>query len=104
LLGSGDFLIWLYAVFTVSNGMLPSESDRQAWTPIALWLAVIAAALYLSGAVKSVPETVDRGIADAVRWVVRGFALATLVDVVFVPVIFVLEKVLELLTGKRVSY
>ena len=101
---SPDLYLWLYAIFSISNGMLPSESDRQAWTPIVLWLAAIAAMLYLSGALSAIPDTVDRDLGGGVRLIVRAFAYAVIVDVIMMPVIFVLEQILEALTGKRVQY
>lgn len=104
VLTSPDLYLWLYAIFSISNGMLPSESDRQAWTPIILWLAVIAVLLYVSGALSAIPDAVDRDLGNAVRLIVRGFAYAVIVDAIMVPVIFVLEQILEGLTGKRVQY
>lgn len=99
-----DFWLLLYLIFAISNGMLPSESDRQAWKPIVIWFAIIAALLYVSGLLTSIPDPLERGIAFGVRWLVRAFALAVVVDIFFVPIIFVLEKVLELLTRQRVRY
>jgi hypothetical protein len=99
-----DFWLLLYLIFAVSNGMLPSESDRQAWKPILIWLAVIGVALYVSGLVTSIPDVLDYGVALAVRWIVRAFVLAILVDIFFVPIIFVLEKTVETLTRQHIRY
>jgi len=101
-LGAPDFWLSLYFIFAVSNGMLPSESDRQAWKPIFIWFAAIAALLYLSGAINDVPESIDRGIASSVRWIVRAFLLAVIVDLLFVPLIFFAEKLLESIKQQHV--
>ena len=103
-LGAPDFWLLLYLSFSISNGMRPSESDRQAWRPVALWLGAVAFLLYVSGVVTSLPDSIDLGIAAGVRWIVRAFMLSIAVDVGFLPIIFVLEWMLERLTRQRVQY
>ncbi len=103
-LGAADFWLLLYLIFAISNGMLPSESDRQAWGPVLIWFGVIAVLVYLSGLVSSIPDQIAQGIALAVNWLVRAFVLTCLVDVFFMPIIFVIEKILELLTRQHVRY
>ena len=36
-----DFPFWFYLTFAVSSTMLPSASDRHAWTPMAVWVTGI---------------------------------------------------------------
>ena len=103
-LGAPDFWLLLYLIFSISNGMLPSESDRQAWRPVALWLGAAACLLYVSGVVTSLPDSIDLGIAAGVRWIVRAFMLSIAVDIGFLPIIFVIEWMLERLTRQRVQY
>jgi hypothetical protein len=103
-LGAPDFWLLLYLIFSISNGMLPSESDRQAWRPVALWLGAAAFLLYVSGVVTSLPDSIDLGIAAGVRWIIRAFMLSIVVDVGFLPIIFVIEWMLERLTRQRVQY
>lgn len=45
-----DFPLWFYLTFAVSSTMLPSASDRHAWTPLAVWVAGILALALLAGA------------------------------------------------------
>jgi len=45
-----DFYLWSYLIFTVSSTMMPSESDRHAWLPLALWTAFLLAIAILAGA------------------------------------------------------
>jgi hypothetical protein len=47
LFATGDFLLWLYLIFAISNAMMPSASDRRAWPAFALILFVFAVLLYL---------------------------------------------------------
>lgn len=45
-----DFYLWFYLTFAVSSTMLPSESDRDAWLPLGLWIAALLALAIASGA------------------------------------------------------
>jgi hypothetical protein len=45
-----DFWLWAYLAFTISSTMLPSASDRRAWLPIGLALAVLFGLLAAVGA------------------------------------------------------
>jgi hypothetical protein len=45
-----DFPLWFYLAFTVSSTMLPSGSDRHAWLPFGVILAVLLAMAVLTGA------------------------------------------------------
>ena len=38
---SPDFWLWFYLVFVVSSTMMPSASDRRAWLPLAVVVALI---------------------------------------------------------------
>ena len=45
-----DFPLWFYLTFAVSSTMLPSASDRHAWTPLAVWVVGILALALFAGA------------------------------------------------------
>lgn len=45
-----DFWVWFYVAFTVSSTMLPSASDRRAWLPLGIGLALLLVASLLVGA------------------------------------------------------
>ncbi len=45
-----DFPLWFYLLFAVSSTMLPSQSDRHAWLPLALVIAVLVGLAVLTGA------------------------------------------------------
>ncbi len=44
------FWVWFYLVFTISSMMLPSESDRNSWTPVLLIIAGFILVLIITGA------------------------------------------------------
>jgi hypothetical protein len=41
-LATPDIFLWSFLAFAISNTMLPSSSDRQAWLPFILFLGIIA--------------------------------------------------------------
>ncbi len=45
-----DFPLWFYLLFTVSSTMLPSQSDRHAWAPLGVTIAVLVGIAVLAGA------------------------------------------------------
>ena len=44
-----DFWLWIYLLFAIANRMLPSPADRQAWTPVIVFLALASATIIASG-------------------------------------------------------
>jgi hypothetical protein len=99
-----DALIWLYLIFAISNAMWPSESDRQPWRPVFLFLALIAATLFLSGMVPQVLAELERWVLTAVTYLTFAFALAVIVDMPVALSLFVVEKVGERLLHRHVEY
>ncbi|HEX2697904.1 MAG TPA: hypothetical protein VHM28_09360 [Anaerolineales bacterium] len=45
-----DFPLWFYLIFTVSSTMLPSRSDRHAWLPLGVAVAVLLGLAIVAGA------------------------------------------------------
>ena len=103
-LQSPDFWLWLYLIFAISNAMLPSETDREPWKPVLLFMGLAAFLFYLTGWVRQVPEVVTTASLTALSYLAYAFSLTVLVDAIFIAVISVLEALVSRLTGKRVEY
>ncbi len=99
-----DALIWLYLIFAISNAMWPSESDRQPWGPVLLFVVLITGAVYLSGLLPQLPVELKRWILTAVTHLTFAFALAVSVDILFALLLVALEKVGERLLQRHVEY
>ena len=99
-----DFWLWLYLIFAISNAMLPSETDREPWRPVLLFMGLVALLFYLSGWMHQTPEVVTNASLTGLSYLAYAFSLTVLVDAIFIAVIFVLEKLVSRLTGKRVDY
>jgi hypothetical protein len=101
---SADALIWLYLIFTVSNSMMPSASDRRAWLPVTVVLILIGIALYYVGAGPLVLRGVGEPLAAGVRVIASAFSITIGVNVLIIPVVWLIEKGLIRLTGMKVNY
>ena len=99
-----DFWLWLYLIFAISNAMLPSETDREPWRPVILFMGLTAFLFYLTGWVRQAPEVVTAASLTGLSYLAYAFSLTVLVDAVFIAVIAVLEVLASRLTGKRVEY
>ena len=78
-----DFWLWLYIIFSVSNAMLPSESDMAAVRPVLIFLGIAAAILLLVGGVPSIPPDVVLIVNAIAGYLATAFALTLAVDAVF---------------------
>lgn len=99
-----DFWLWLYLIFAVSNAMLPSETDREPWRPVLLFMALAALFVYLAGWVRQVPEVLATTSLTGLSYLAYAFSLTVVVDAIFIAIIAVLEALVSRLTGKRVEY
>lgn len=107
-----DFWLWLYLIFAVSNAMLPSETDREPWRPVLLFMGLVALLFYLTGWVRqdfgelsrAVPEVVATASLTGLSYLAYAFSLTVVVDAIFMAVIAILEVLVSRLTGRRVEY
>ena len=99
-----DFWLWLYLIFAVSNAMLPSESDREPWRPVLLFMCLAALFFYLTGWVHQVPEVLANVSLTSASYLAYAFSLTAVADAIFITIIAVLEALASRLTGKRVEY
>jgi hypothetical protein len=99
-----DFWLWLYLIFVLSNAMLPSESDRRAWLPLGIFLAVMAVLLIVVGWTPAIPATLTDGVIGAATYLNSAFIITLAIDLFFMALIAGLEWGLSVLLGKRINY
>lgn len=99
-----DVWIWAFLVFTIGNTMLPSRADTHAWPFLGAIVIFIGAFLVLMGAGATLLNGIKQFLVHAVQWVILLSASTLLVDAPFFLFIFLLEKILERVTGKRIVY
>ena len=99
-----DFWLWLYLIFSVSNCMLPSASDRRAWLPVLLMALAIGGLLVYLGLGPALVEALGGAAEAGVRALAAAFTITVCLDLGIVPIIWGAEKVLMKLTGLRLEY
>jgi len=101
-----DWTTWLdlYLVFAVSTAMIPSESDREPWGPVITFFGLGVAILLLLGWTPRVPQDLvmlARQLLDALTF---ALGITVIVNGVVAVALWVLERTVERLSGKRVEY
>ncbi|MFQ5407983.1 MAG: hypothetical protein ACE5FI_06110 [Anaerolineales bacterium] len=96
-----DLLVWLYFLFTLSNTMLPSASDRRAWPTVVLLLAILGGLLAYLGVGPLVEESFGELIAVTVRIIAGAFTITILLDLLAFPLVFAVEWLLWQWVGPR---
>lgn len=99
-----DFWLWAYVIFTVSNTMLPSRSDRRAWTPVLLFLLLTGLLAWMAGAWPTIVERLNHSLNAAIRWLTVIYILTAAVDLPFVLLIALSERMLGNMKGMRIEY
>jgi len=99
-----DFWLWLYLIFAVSNAMLPSETDREPWGPVLLFMCLAVLLFYLTGWVRQVPEVLANASLTSASYLAYAFSLTAVADAIFIAIIAIFEALVSRLTGKRVEY
>lgn len=96
--------LWLYLVFTVSNGMLPSKPDRRPWLFGLIVPGAVILALALTGVLPPLPsewQQTLRQLMGSLTWI---FAFAAAINLVLALVIFLLETLVSRFKRRRVVY
>lgn len=103
-----DAVLWAYVIFAISNTMMPSRSDRQSWTPVLLFLGLVAAIVGVASVVTGQTAQVAARLAQPgttiVRWLATACTFTIAMDVPFMVLVLVLEKLVSRVTGMQVDY
>lgn len=94
---SPDAFLWLYLVFTIANGMMPSKPDREPFKPVLIYL-LVAAVLYL---VIGLPISLLADALNALRppleWITSALFIVVALDIGAILVLLLLN----ILTARR---
>jgi hypothetical protein len=99
-----DFWLWVYLLFAIANRMLPSPSDRQAWLPVIIFLALTSAMTVVSGWSPDISPDASTMLRDVVGFLLYAFALIVAVDILVALVVAVLEIITGLIRRQRIEY
>jgi hypothetical protein len=96
--------LWVYLIFSISNAMLPSESDRQAWLSLTLYCCLAVVVLYGFGLLEQVSSPLSSFLLTGLNHLAFAFLLTIVVDGAVIALVVVAERVVMVITGKRVEY
>ena len=88
-----DSGLWAYAVFVVSNAMMPSPSDRRPWLLAALYLALALGALVLLVGTPIIPTSLSNQAAGLFQALTLAFLFTLMVDVLVAAGLWVLDQI-----------
>jgi hypothetical protein len=94
-----DFWLWLYLIFSVSNAMLPSESDMATVRPVLIFLGIAAAVVLFVTGIPAVPPTVLERVNEIASYLATAFGLTLGVDLIFMAVIGVMLLITRRMRG-----
>jgi hypothetical protein len=90
-----DFWLWFYLVFAISSTMLPSSSDRRAWLPLILVLAILLILLLLTGVGPWLLSSFITTLRAAMNAIIMVLGITVLIHLVLFPPAFFLRKLLS---------
>ncbi len=103
-LKASDAWLWAYVIFAISNTMLPSQTDRQSWPPVILFLLLLGVLVWAAGLGPVIVESLAESLAVALRWLTMMCLLTIAVDLPFVALVALAERLLGRMRGMRVEY
>lgn len=89
-----DFALWFYLTFAISSTMLPSQSDRHAWLPVAVSVVVLFALALFAGAGGWMMTNLAPSLNAFLRSVATLFGLSAAVHGILIPPVMLLHKLL----------
>jgi hypothetical protein len=90
-----DFWLWFYLAFAVSSTMLPSPSDRHAWTPLALSVAGLLILAVIAGAGEWMLSHLAPGLNSLLRSLASIFFATLIIHLVLLPPFLLFRKFLQ---------
>lgn len=99
-----DIWLYTYLIFAVSNGMMPSASDRQPWGSLLLYVGAVGISLYALELLPAAPPDLAAAAIRFTQMLTYALALAVAVDIAVALVLGGMEFTLSALRGQRVRY
>jgi hypothetical protein len=96
---SPDFWLWFYLTFTISSTMMPSESDRHAWLPLALLAGALGGVAIMAGAGPWMLENLATPFNSFLRALALIFGLSGILHALLILPFLLFHHLLAKLTG-----
>jgi hypothetical protein len=99
-----DVWLWIYLIFAISNAMLPSASDREAWYSALMYLGLATILAVGLGFNPSIPELVQNFALYALTYLLMAFSVTLILDLIVMAILFIAEWLLGFIIGRGVQY
>jgi hypothetical protein len=97
-----DFWIWFYLVFTVSSTMMPSASDRRAWTSLIFTILGLLVLILLIGIGPWLLTNFGKAFLTALNAITLVFGITVLIHIVLLPPTWLIRKIISRIVGLQV--
>jgi hypothetical protein len=104
LFATGDFLLWLYLLFAISNAMMPSASDRRAWPAFIFIMIITALVLYILGLQELLLLGLAGPVATVFGYLALAFSLIIGVNLFAIFILYFVEWILSRIKGVDLVY
>jgi hypothetical protein len=101
ILSTKDLWVWLYLLFTISNTMIPSTSDRKTWPMILAAVTVLVVLIILLGIGEALWAEVSQPVSSAAGFFSLALTVALLLDLIVLPFLILFEAIVARLRGVR---
>lgn len=103
LFGTPDFWLWLYLLFAIGNGMVPTDKLNSQSLLIA-GIAISAVLLVIGLLAGAGQSTIQIPLAGILNTLATASGTILILDIIAVVALGLTERVLERLTGKQARY
>lgn len=90
-------LLYLYFLFAIANGMMPSPSDYASWPAVFFIIGFIIALIILLFGVPEIPTVVSEWTLQLTSWLTFSFLITSILDAGLLLLIWPLERLLWML-------
>lgn len=99
-----DFWFWLYMLFAISNGMIPTKEDRAGWGLIVGAIGAVTLIFLVIGADRVIWETLAGPVTDGLQLVTTSLAIILGLDILVILLLGITEDTLERVKGFKMDY
>lgn len=99
-----DVWLWFYLIFSISNAMLPSASDRESWRVVLIYLAFTLVLTIGLGLNPTLPAELQTFGLTVIAYLLSAFVITIAVDLFFILLIALVETVFTWMLGRQVQY